>query len=73
MAITLGMRDLLSARRIRLYCETGAMKQAAVRILLFGPMTTEYPVTFAQDHPDLLLTVDVSTAAPPPLGTLFDR
>jgi glucosamine-6-phosphate deaminase len=71
MAITLGMKDLLSARRIRLYSETGALKQAAIRILLFGPVTTEYPVTFVQEHPDVLLTVDVETAASPPLGTLF--
>jgi glucosamine-6-phosphate deaminase len=72
MAITLGMKDLLGARRIRLYSETGALKQAAIRILLFGPMTTEYPITFVQEHPDALLTVDVDTAASPPLGTLFD-
>jgi glucosamine-6-phosphate deaminase len=71
MAITLGMKDLLSAHRIRLYSETGSLKQAAVRVLLFGPVTTEYPVTFVQEHPDALLTVDRDTAASPPLGTLF--
>jgi glucosamine-6-phosphate deaminase len=71
MAITLGMRDLLGARRIRLYSETGVLKQAAIRVLLFGPVTTEYPVTFTQEHPDVLLTVDTITAASPPLGTLF--
>jgi len=65
------MKDLLSARRIRLYSETGALKQAVIRILLFGPVTTEYPVTFVQEHPDALVTVDADTAAPPPLGTLF--
>ena len=72
MAITLGMKDLLNARRIRLYSETGALKQAAIRILLFGPVTTEYPVTFVQEHPDVLLTIDIVTATSPPLGTLFD-
>jgi len=71
MAITLGMKDLLSAHRIRLYSETGALKQAIIRILLFGPVTTEYPVTLVQENPDVLLTVDTATAAPPPLGTLF--
>jgi len=73
MAITLGMKDLLSAGRIRLYSETGALKQAAIRILLFGPVTTEYPVTFVQEHPDVLVTVDVDTAASPPLGRLFNQ
>lgn len=65
MAITMGMKDLLSARRIRLYSETGSWKQTIIRILLFGPVTTEYPVTFVQDHPDVLMTVDTKTAAPP--------
>lgn len=65
MAITLGMKDLLNARRIRLYCETGAWKRTIIRILLFGPVTTEYPVTFVQEHPDVLVTVDAKTAACP--------
>ncbi|HZS86472.1 MAG TPA: glucosamine-6-phosphate isomerase [Chloroflexota bacterium] len=65
MAITLGMKDLLSARRIRLMSDTGAWKQAVVRVLLFGPTTVEYPVTFVQGHADALLVVDRATAAPP--------
>jgi glucosamine-6-phosphate deaminase len=65
MAITLGMADLLSARRIRLISDTGAWKQTVVRVLLFGPTTIEYPVTFVQDHPDAMLVVDGLTAAPP--------
>jgi len=65
MAITIGMKDILSAKRIRLYSETGAWKQTVIRVLLFGPVTTEYPVTFVQEHPDVLVTVDAKTAAPP--------
>jgi len=65
MAITMGMRDLLSARRIRLISDTGPWKQTVVRVLLFGPTTIEYPVTFVQGHPDALLVVDRLTAAPP--------
>ena len=64
MAITLGMQDLLSAKRVRLLSETGAWKQAVVRILLFGPTTVEYPVTFLQGHPDARITVDARTAEP---------
>ena len=65
MAITLGMKDLLSARRIRIISDTGAWKQTVVRVLLFGPVTPEYPVTFIQEHPDAMIVVDRLTADPP--------
>ena len=65
MAITLGMKDLLSAKRIRIISETGAWKQTVVRVLLFGPTTIEYPVTFIQNHPDALIVIDRVTAEPP--------
>jgi glucosamine-6-phosphate deaminase len=65
MAVTIGMKDILSARRIRLLSTTGAWKQTVIRILLFAGMTTEYPVTMVQDHPDALVTIDRLTAAHP--------
>ena len=65
MAITMGMKDLLSARRIRLISETGAWKQTVIRVLLFCPTTLEYPVTFVHGHPNTLVVVDRQTAAPP--------
>lgn len=65
MCITMGMLDILSAGRIRLISETGAWKQTVVRVLLFGPTTVEYPVTFAQGHKDVSLIVDQATAAAP--------
>lgn len=68
MAITMGMKDLLRAKRIRLLSDTGAWKQTVIRVLLFGPQTTEFPVTFVQSHSDVLVVVDAATAAPPPIG-----
>lgn len=65
MAISLGMKDLLSAKKIRLISETGAWKQTVIRVLLFGPTTIEYPVTFVQGHADVSVVVDRLTAAPP--------
>ena len=65
MGITLGMKDLLSARRIRLFSVTGSWKQTVVRVLLFGPTTIEFPVTFVQGHPDAMIVVDELTASPP--------
>lgn len=66
MAITLGMDDLLSARRIRLYTDGGAWKQTILRILLFAEPTVDYPVTLVHDHPDVHVVVDAASAASPP-------
>jgi glucosamine-6-phosphate deaminase len=60
------MRDLLSARRIRLYTDGGAWKQTILRILLFSEPTVDYPVTLVHDHPDIHVIVDAESAAPPP-------
>jgi glucosamine-6-phosphate deaminase len=65
MAITIGMADILQARRIRLFSATGSWKQTVLRILLFAPPTVEYPVTLVQGHPDVLVMVDRWTASHP--------
>ncbi|MFL5408353.1 MAG: 6-phosphogluconolactonase [Myxococcales bacterium] len=65
MAVTLGMRDLLSARRIRLYTDGGAWKQTILRILLFSEATVDYPVTLVHDHPDVHVIVDAESARAP--------
>lgn len=67
MAVTLGMKDLLSAKRIRIFSDTGAWKQTVIRVLLFGPVTVEFPVTFIQEHPDSMLIAD-QLSAKAPLG-----
>ena len=65
MSVTLGMKEILSAQKIRLYSDTGAWKQTALRVALFGPVTTEYPITLLQQHADVLLTATVETAKHP--------
>jgi glucosamine-6-phosphate deaminase len=66
MAVTLGMSELLAARRVRLYSDGGAWKQTILRILLFCEPTVDHPVTLVRDHPDVHVIVDAETAAPPP-------
>lgn len=66
MAITLGMRDLLSARRIRLYTDGGPWKQTILRILLFAEPTVDYPVTLVHEHPEVEVAVDAESAVSPP-------
>ncbi len=65
MSVTLGMKECLSARKVRLFSDTGAWKQTALRVALFGPVTVEYPITLLQEHPDALLTATIATASHP--------
>jgi len=65
MSVTLGMRECLSARKIRLFSDTGAWKQTALRVALFSAPTPEYPITLLQEHPDALITATVDTARHP--------
>jgi 6-phosphogluconolactonase/glucosamine-6-phosphate isomerase/deaminase len=36
-----------------------------IRVLLFGPVTTEYPVTLVQEHPNAMIVVDRNTVIAP--------
>ncbi len=65
MSATLGVKECLSARKVRLFSDTGAWKQTALRVALFGPLTPEYPITLLQEHPDALLTATIATATHP--------
>lgn len=65
MAITIGMKDILAAKRVRIFADTGTWKQTVVRVALFGPVTTEFPITLLQEHPDAMLIIDRVTATAP--------
>jgi glucosamine-6-phosphate deaminase len=65
MSVTLGIKECLSAKKVRLFSDTGAWKQTALRVALFGPLTTEYPITLCQEHPDAVLTATIDTARHP--------
>jgi len=67
-AVTLGMRQILSARRIRLYCRNGGewdWANMVLRIALFGKPGDDFPVTYIRKHPDYLIVADVDTASKP--------
>lgn len=66
--ITLGMRQLLGARRIRLYCRNGIALDWAntvLRLALFGQPGDDYPVTYIRDHKDYVVVTDEDTARRP--------
>jgi glucosamine-6-phosphate deaminase len=65
MAVTLGMKDIFNARRIRLYCQGGAWQRTVLRIAVMGEETVRYPVTLLQRHPDYAIITDENTAVPP--------
>jgi glucosamine-6-phosphate deaminase len=65
MSITLGVRECLSARKVRVYSDTGAWKQTALRVALFSEPTQEYPMTLLQRHPDAIITATEETARHP--------
>ncbi|HUU29087.1 MAG TPA: hypothetical protein VM123_14870 [archaeon] len=63
MSVTLGIKECLSAKKVRLFSDTGPWKQTAFRVALFGPLTPEYPMTLLQKHPDARITATLETAA----------
>ncbi|HTM49521.1 MAG TPA: 6-phosphogluconolactonase [Bryobacteraceae bacterium] len=68
MAVTLGMRDILASRKIRLYCAGGSRHSAVFRIAAAGEVGVEYPATLVQGHPDAVIHTDEATAQPIRLG-----
>ncbi|MGI5897441.1 MAG: 6-phosphogluconolactonase [Oscillospiraceae bacterium] len=66
MSITLGVKECMKAKKIRVYSATGAWKQTALRVALFADEPTpEYPMTLLQEHPDALITATEETAEHP--------
>ncbi|MFH1070863.1 MAG: hypothetical protein V1794_14695 [Candidatus Glassbacteria bacterium] len=65
MSVTLGVKECLSARKVRVYSDTGAWKQTAFRVALFSQPTPEYPLTLLQTHPDARVTLTRETAEHP--------
>ncbi len=65
MSVTLGMKECLSAAKVRLFSDTGAWKQTALRVALFSEPTPEYPMTLLHEHPDALITATEETATHP--------
>ena len=66
-AYTLGLREILAARRIRLYCRNGIALDWAntvLRLALFGAPGDDYPVTHIRDK-DYVIVTDRDTLQSP--------
>ena len=68
MAVTIGMKGILASRKIRLYCAAGERHRAIFRRSVAGEVTTEYPSTLVQGHPDAEVITDEATAMPIEVG-----
>lgn len=64
MAVTLGMKDLLASRKIRLYCAAGERHRTIFRITVAGGVSIDFPSTLVQGHPDAEVITDAATAQP---------
>ena len=63
-AVTIGMREILGARKCRFYLDW-PWQAAVVRRVLFGPVTPACPASYLQTHPDAKITMAAHTARPP--------
>ena len=63
-AVTVGMKEILGARRLRLYCNR-SWQSAVARRVLHGPITPACPASLMRTHPDATLTVADYVATPP--------
>ncbi len=66
--VSVGMREILSARKIRFYMNR-MWQKGIVRKIALGPVSRFAPASFFQTHPDALLTI-ASYVAEPPIGQL---
>ena len=63
-AVTVGMKEILGARRLRLYCNR-PWQSAVVRRVLHGPIGPACPASLIRNHPDATLSVADYVAALP--------
>ena len=72
MAITIGFKAMLTAKKTVFMVTTGSWKQTAIRVLMFSEPTVEYPATiFPKYVPEVIVLTDTKTAQPPIDETIF--
>ncbi len=64
LAITIGMKEILASKEIRLYANR-EWQRAIVRRVVHGPVTPAVPCSYVQQHPRASLTLTEFVAQPP--------
>jgi glucosamine-6-phosphate deaminase len=66
LAVTVGIKEILESRKVRLYLNR-TWQSAIVRKILHGPVTPSVPGSLLQNHPDVrFVLADYVTALPEP-------
>lgn len=63
-AVTVGMREILSAKKVRV-AMLRTWHPAGVRRAAYGEVSASFPASLLQNHPDAMLIVDTAAAAKP--------
>jgi glucosamine-6-phosphate deaminase len=63
-AVSIGMRQILEARRVVVGLNR-PWQRAVVRRLLYGPVSPSFPASLLRDHPNVRLILTREVAAPP--------
>jgi glucosamine-6-phosphate deaminase len=66
-AVTVGMKSILSSRRLSIWMNRH-WQRTVVRKLLFGPVSPEFPASFARLHGNASLTITSDVAQLPQFG-----
>jgi glucosamine-6-phosphate deaminase len=61
-AVTLGIRNIMEARKVLLIAK-GAAKRDVVKRAVLGPVSTEVPASVLQLHPDTVVVLDEAAAS----------
>ena len=61
-AVTMGLKDIMSAKKIILLA-SGANKAQAVKDMIEGEMSTHCPASILQSHPDVVVICDAEAGA----------
>jgi glucosamine-6-phosphate deaminase len=64
LAVTVGMKEILESRRVRLYMNR-EWQTAIVRKMLHGPVTPAVPASLLQEHRDVHVTIAEPVSEPP--------
>jgi glucosamine-6-phosphate deaminase len=64
LAVTVGMKEILESRRVRLYMNR-EWQTAIVRKMLHGPVTAAVPASLLQEHRDVHVTIAECVSDPP--------
>ncbi|HEV8311181.1 MAG TPA: glucosamine-6-phosphate isomerase [Methylomirabilota bacterium] len=67
LAVTVGMKEVLESRKVRIYMNR-EWQAAIVRKILHGPVTEAVPASLLQEHPDVRFTIAEYVAEQPEPG-----